>query len=468
MTAGTILHPIVFACAVYLVLLYGSYTILAVFGAIENRDRRNELDREDLETNAGSPFAATVSIVLAAYNEESAIVPAVRSLLELDYPVFEVVVVSDGSTDATVARLERAFELVAVDVSRRSAIATEPIRRSYRSTGFPLTVVDKENGGKADALNAGLNHCRYRYICGVDADVVFARDALLTTMRAFTKDPDTTVGLTSYVEIAEDPSRTMSAPPGERPADGSLLITFQTLDYLRSFFNNRIAWSRFNFMLCAIGAFQIWRRDVLEEVGGWSRDYTCEDIELTFRLHQQLRRQRVDYRIVCLPDTVGATEGPDTVRKLVSQRERWQRVTLETWWAYRHMLLNPRYGTVGLLGMPFYFLSEIVAPLFEVAAVVTLVAGVSLGLVDWRVFAIVTLAIALFNACFNAMAILAVEVQSAAHRRAALARLLLAGPLELVLFRPVIGWARLKGTWRFFRRDKGWHKFERNVRTETA
>ena len=145
-------------------------------------------------------------------------------------------------------------------------------------------------------------------------------------------------------------------------------MAYQHMDYLRAFFNNRLAWSRLGFMLCAVGAFQIWRRDVLEEVGGYARNFTCEDIELTFRVHEKFRREGRDYEIHCLPDNVGTTEGPDTVRKLVSQRERWQRVINETVWHYRQMWFRPRYGSVGLLGAPFYLFTEVLAPVFEVLA----------------------------------------------------------------------------------------------------
>ena len=247
------------------------------------------------------------------------------------------------------------LDLVPVEEMSRDVVETEPILAYYRSEREPrLLVIDKANGGKADALNAALNHARYRYVCGVDADMVFARDALSRAMRTLSRDPATIVGLTSYVEIAEDPSRALVGGVEYDIPESKPLVAYQTLDYLRAFFNNRIAWSRLDFMLCAIGAFQVWRRDLLDELGGWARGFTCEDIELTFRVHKVLRERRVPYRVVCIPDRVGVTEGPNTVRKLVAQRERWQRVILETWWAYRHMCFRRRYGSVGLLGMPFY------------------------------------------------------------------------------------------------------------------
>jgi biofilm PGA synthesis N-glycosyltransferase PgaC len=277
-------------------------------------------------------------------------------------------------------------------------------------------------------------------------------------------DPATVIGVTSHLTIALDPSATMAAPPGQRRVPARHFVAYQHLDYLRAFFNNRLAWSRLKFMLCAVGAFQIWRRDVLEEVGGYARGFTCEDIELTFRVHERYLREGTPYKILCLPDNVGTTEGPDTVRKLVSQRERWQRVIAESVWAYRRMLFNPRYKTVGLLGMPFYLFSEVLAPVFELAAFVSLVAAIALGIFDWQPFLLTIGVIAFANGALTAIAIFADDVQSRLYRVQDVARLLLLAPLDLFLYRPILVWSRLKGTWRFLRRDKGWYKFERNAR----
>ena len=469
MTAEALLQGLVVGCAAYLVLLYATYLALMLVGFVESRKTRRELRIDDLAVLGGSRFSPSVSIVLAAYNEAVALPHAVRSLLELDYVEFEVIVVNDGSTDDTLERLVEALELVSVEATSRGVVATERIAAYYRSVRHPrLLVIDKANGGKADALNAGLNHSRFRYVCGVDADMVFARDALSRAMRAITRDPARIVGLTSFVEIAEDPSRALVGGVEYDIPESKPLIAYQTLDYLRAFYNNRIAWSRLDFMLCAIGAFQVWRRDLLDELGGWSRDYTCEDIELTFRVHRTLLDAKRSYRVVCLPDRVGVTEGPDTVRKLVAQRERWQRVILETCWAYRHMSFNRRYGAVGLVGMPFYLLSEIVAPVFELTAIATLFAGAATGLVDWWHFVFVTAAITLVNSAFNAGALLMSDLNSPVYRLGGMLRLLALMPLEMLVYRPIMAWARVKGTWRFLRGDRAWHKFERNVRVEAA
>jgi poly-beta-1,6-N-acetyl-D-glucosamine synthase len=207
---------------------------------------------------------------------------------------------------------------------------------------------------------------------------------------------------------------------------------------------------------------------VLDELQGWSREFTCEDIELTFRVHKVMRERGLPYRVLCLPDRVGVTEGPDTIRKLVAQRERWQRVILETWWAYREMCFNRRYGSVGLLGMPYYLVSEIVAPVFEIVAVLTLGIGAAAGLVDWWLFGLVLVLLSLVNCVFSTGAAVMADRQSGDYHLGGLARLVAVMPLEILVYRPVVSWARIKGTWRFLRGDKAWHKFDRNLRTDTA
>jgi poly-beta-1,6-N-acetyl-D-glucosamine synthase len=362
-------------------------------------------------------------------------------------------------------RLREAFDLEPYEVFVRHVFSTEHVRALYRSAERPnLVVVDKENGGKSDALNAGLNVARFRYVCGVDADTVFDRNALLRGMRQVVQDPARIIGVTSHLTIAENPEKVMAAPKGRRQIDRRPFMAYQHLDYLRAFFNNRLAWSRLGFMLCSVGAFQIWRRDVLEEVGGYSRQFTCEDIELTFRVHERFLREGRDYEIHCLPDNVGTTEGPDTVRKLVSQRERWQRVIDETVWHNRRMWFNPRYKSVGLLGVPFYLFTEVLAPAIEVLALVSLPLAIALGVFDPKIFLVMVVAIAFMNAALTACAILMDDLQSRTYRTRDLVRLLLLAPLDLFLYRPIIMWSRVKGSWRFLRGDKAWHKFERNAR----
>jgi biofilm PGA synthesis N-glycosyltransferase PgaC len=459
-----VLALIVAACLGYLLLSNLVSLSFVLVGAIENGVRRRESGSQDYATLASSRFTIPVSVVVAAYNEGAVIERTVTSLLSFDYPEHEVIVVNDGSTDGTLEVLRDTFALEPYEVFVRRVFPSEPVRAVYRSRVHPnLVVVDKENGGKADSWNAGLNVARYRYVCGVDADTVFERDALLKVMRLVVQDPARIIGVTSYITTSRDPGQALAAPAGRRPVDSKPLMAFQHLDFVRAFFNNRLAWSRHGFMLCAPGGFQVWRRDVLEEVGGYSTSFTCEDIELTFRVHERFLREGRDYRIHCLPDNVGITEGPDSIGKLVSQRERWQRVINETVWHYRRMWFNPRYKTVGLVGAPFYLFTETLSPVVELLALISIPFSVVLGVFEPAAFALMLGAVAFVNAALTACAILFDDLQSRMYRKRDLVRLLLLAPLDLVLYRPIIVWARLKGSWRYLRGDKAWHKFERNA-----
>jgi cellulose synthase/poly-beta-1,6-N-acetylglucosamine synthase-like glycosyltransferase len=456
-------------CFAYLLVTYGMFVVLLGFAAFENVRRRREARVEDYTLLAESRFTIPVSVIVPAYNEAPVILAALRSALSFEYAEFEVIVVNDGSTDDTVARMVDAYAMRPFEVFHRRVLPTEAIRAVYRSDVEPrLLVVDKANGGKADALNAGLNLARYRYVCCLDGDTVYEPEALLKGMRLAVADPARVVGVTSVISVASHPETHLSRGERARTLDRSLLSNFQHLDYLRSFLNTRSAWSRLDFMLCAVGAFMIWRRDLVVEMGGFSRDFTCEDIELTFRVYERLLREGRPCTIVALPDTVATTEGPDRITRLISQRARWQRVILETVWHYRRMLLNPRYGAVGMLGMPFYVITECVAPVFELAAAVTLVLAVALGVFDLREFAAFVGAISLLNACFTVAALVGQDRLMREMEWRDLLRLVLVSPLELILYRPWLTVARLKGTIDLVRGRKGWNKFDRNAREAPA
>jgi poly-beta-1,6-N-acetyl-D-glucosamine synthase len=465
MMLTTILLWAYYACLAYLGVVTLMFALLAMSASIENRARARQSRNEDYDTLRESPFSIPVSIVAPAYNEEVCITAAVNSLLSLNYPEYEVIVVNDGSTDGMLDRLIADFELKPVGTFFRQTLEATPVRQLYRSErDSKLLVIDKPNGGKADSLNCGINLARYRYVCCVDGDTVFFPDALLNGMRVATQNPAEIVGVTSQVAIATHPEHAR-LPGGLIRVDRSPLIAYQLLDYLRAFLSSRLAWNRGNYMLCAIGAFMLWRRDVLIELGGFSRHFTCEDIEFTFRVHEHYRKKGESYRILSLPEIVGVTEGPNSAARLVSQRARWQRVISETVWHYRHMIGNIRYGTVGLLGMSYYLVGEILAPVFQALSLLVIVLGAVTGLLGVRDFIQSMLILAFGSGLLTNFAILMRERHSRTFRGKDLRFLLLLTPLELVLYRPILFWAQFKGMIEFLRGDRGWNKFSRNERT---
>lgn len=469
MSIATLIQWSVTVCLAYLLLVYGSYALMLGLSGIERAIRGRGRGPDDYELVRESQLTIPASIIAPMYNEAPIAVVAAASFLQVDYPEYEVVIVNDGSTDETLSVLSSAYELEPVERFYRRTLETQPISGIYRSRTHPnLLVIDKTNGGKADSLNCGLNFARYRYVCGVDGDTILTRNALLDGMRLVLSDPARVIGVTGHIAIHGRPESAFNDRGAPCRVDPRPLLAFQHLDYLRSFFNNRLGWTRLNMMLCAVGAFQIWRRDVLEEVDGFSTEFTCEDIELTFRIHEKFRREGRDYEILSLSETVGVTEGPDRVPRLIAQRERWQRVIMETVIHYRKMIFNRRYGTVGLLGVPFFLVSEVVAPLFELLALLGIIGGLAIGAFPLGVSLLMLAAITFANAIFVTAAVLLEDRTSRAYGLRDLLGLIILGPLDLLVYRPLIVFARAKGTWRFLRRDTGWHKFERNARPATT
>lgn len=444
-----------------LIYLLGTY--LVVSGALVihfiggRRDRRKQT--EDLASLAVSRFTIPVSVLVPAFNEEHLIVACVQSLLESNYPEFEVIVVSDGSADATMDRLRAAFDMKPREVFYRRVLATQPVRRIFRSVrDARLTVVEKVHGGKADALNCAVNLARYRYVCCVAADTVYEREALLHAMPEAIQDPAAVIGISSHVDVTIHPD---SHEPGQ-DVDRHVLSNFQHLERLRWLLNNRLVWSRLDFRLGASRAFAIWRRDALLEVDGFATDLTGDEIDVSFRMQQRFAKQDRPGRVVALATLAGRTEASDRMGGLIRQRARWQRVVWESAWRYRHMFANRRYGRVGSIGFPYFAVSQIFSPFVQMAAMVAWPLAWWTGVLSGTEFLRLLAIVAFGSGIVTSAAILLQESHFRTHSLMSLARLIFLGPLEPFLYRPAILFARLRGAWGFLRGDRDWDRVERN------
>ena len=456
------LHSLLeWAVAASLVYLLGTYLVvigaLVIHFLVGRRDRHNQT--EDLASLAVSRFTIPVSVLVPAFNEEHLIVASVQSLLDLNYPEFEVIVVSDGSADATMDRLRAAFDIKPREVFYRRLLPTQPVRRIFRSTrDARLTVVEKVHGGKADALNCAVNLARYRYVCCVAADTVYDRDALLRAMPSAIQDPATVIGVTSHVDVAIHPDSSESG----RDVDRHVLSNFQHLERLRWLLNNRLVWSRLDFRLGSSRAFGIWRRDALLDVDGFATDLTGEEIDVSFRVQQKFAKQERPGRVVALATLVGRTEAPDRIGRLIRQRARWQRVVWESVWRYRHMFANRRFGRVGSVGFPYFAISQMLSPLVQLAALIAWPLAWWTGVLSGAEFLRLLGIVAFGSGIVTSAAILLQESNFRSHRLTSLARLIFLGPFEPFLYRPAILVARLRGAWGFLRGDRSWDRIERN------
>jgi cellulose synthase/poly-beta-1,6-N-acetylglucosamine synthase-like glycosyltransferase len=421
---------------------------------------------DDLDP-AYSTVHLPISLVVPAFNESKSIVTSVKALLQLEYPDFEVVVVNDGSTDDTLAKLIAAFQLYPYPEAYRKQVPCRPVRATYRSARYRnLRVVNKENGGsKADAANAGINVCRNPLVAIVDADGVLQRNSLTRAVRPFLENPDT-VAAGGAIRIAN----------GCKLRDGFLeevalprnpLALMQVIEYLRSFLFGRMGWEPLGAVLIVSGAFGVFRRTTLIEVGGFNPQAVGEDMELIVRIHRVMKQRKQRYHIGFIPDPVCWTDAPESLKDLGSQRVRWHHGLGQALMLNRWLMLNPRGGTVSWLAIPFYVLFELLGPVIEAAGFVLFVAGAALGLIVWAdagVFLLMALSLGML---LSVCAIMLEEFSFPMYRKPReLALLYAAALLENFGYRQLTVWWRLKGFLRWVSRRR--HKWERITRSASV
>ena len=378
----------------YFVTLNSSYLILICLAGMEFFKHLRRAEYSGADDMFRSPLTLPVSVIVPAYNEGAGIGAAVQAMTALRYPRYEIVVVDDGSSDDTFELLRAQFDLVEVprvvpgEVPYRTQVLSVHVARANPET---LTVVRKTNGGKADALNVGINLARHPLICMVDADSVLDPDALLSVAKPFGDDPLRVAACGGVVRIANG-----CKVIGGRVVDVRMprqwLVRVQVVEYLRAFLMGRTGWSRLGGLVVISGAFGIFRRDLVVQIGGMAHDTIGEDAELVVRLHHHLRERKQDYRVIFVAEPVSWSEAPSSLKVLGRQRRRWHRGIAEILSKHRRMILNPRYGRIGLIALPYYVVFELLAPFVELAALVLVPLGLWADAVDfsfaWR-FALV-------------------------------------------------------------------------------
>jgi cellulose synthase/poly-beta-1,6-N-acetylglucosamine synthase-like glycosyltransferase len=437
---------------VQLVLLFLGFALL------RRQDHLSDADREVLRR---SPLAPPISILAPAHNEGATVAASTRAMLTLNYPSYEVVIINDGSKDETLQVLVDEFHLYRSRRVPTGRLATKPVRAVYESRDpVPLVVIDKENGGKADALNAGLRFARTPLFCAIDADTMLDQDALSRIVWEFETHPDT-VAAGGIVRVING-SRVEGGRVTKVSMPRSWLPSLQVLEYLRAFLGGRIAWSRLRMLLIISGAFGLFRREVVTEAGGYDTETVGEDAELILRLHRHQRDREKPCRIVFFPDPICWTEAPFSLRVLMRQRDRWQRGLLQMLWKHRRMAGRRRYGTVGAVALPYFAVFEAAGPLIEVAGYLAFAVALAIGAVSWG-FTLIFLTLAVgFGIVMSLMTLL---MEERAFRRypswSSLGRLLATSVLENAGYRQLLAVVRARSWWTQLRGQHGWGEMVR-------
>jgi len=460
MIASLLLWVDRFALA-YMLGLNSFYALLLLLSIPELWSHWHLAEDEHLTLVLGTEALPPLSILVPAHNEEMTIVESVVSFLTLQYPYHEVVLVNDGSSDATMTRLLESYDLYQIPPAFMISIQTQPVRAYYRSRRYSkLLVIDKENGGKADALNAALNAARFPYVLAVDADTLIEPDALLRLARPFLLDkPVAAVGGTIRVanSCAIAHGRVVEAR-----VDRRILPAIQVLEYLRAFLFGRLGWNRLGGNLIISGAFGLFKRAHLLAMRGYRTGSVTEDMDLVVRLQRYLREHRLPDTTSFIPDPVAWTEVPTSVRVLGRQRERWHRGLLETLWVHRGLLFNFRYGAVGLVAYPFFLFGEALSPLIEMLGYLGIAAGLLFGAVDLNFVWLFLSVAVLYGMLLSVWAILLEEVSFRRYTRPAdVLRLLCTCVVEAFGYRQLTLFFRLKAFWRMLRGDRRWGAMQR-------
>ncbi len=448
----------IFAYFILLNMGYLALTLLSIFAL--QRDNQEKLLENLPQVFSG--LEPGISILVPAYNEEATITASIRSMFQLTYSDFEVIVINDGSRDSTLEVLKREFSLLPFPDAQRQGLVTKPIRGVYRSIDHPnLCVIDKENGGKADSLNAGINAARHPLFCGVDADSILSRDSLQRVAKPFMNDPDTvatggTVRVANGCKITDGFLTKVGLPT-------NIWALFQVVEYLRAFLFGRLGWSQINAVLIVSGAFGLFKTEVVIAAGGYRSNTIGEDMELVVRIHRLMRQQGKAYRITFVPEPVCWTEVPEDRKTLRNQRIRWQRGLSESLSSNWSLMFSRNGGTPGWVAFPFMILFEWLGPLVEIGGYFFMLYAYLFGLISWQAFAVFLFMAIGLGILLSATSLLLEEISFHIYPKFRhLALLVLVVVVENLGYRQLNTWWRLLGLYRWAsQRESSWGEMKR-------
>jgi cellulose synthase/poly-beta-1,6-N-acetylglucosamine synthase-like glycosyltransferase len=450
---------------IYSVALLLSYIFIGLYSIGETKKylRKNELT--DYRLLVASPHAPSVSILAPAYNEGNTIIENVRSLLSLFYNNLEVVIINDGSKDDCLQKMIDAYQLEKIDFFVRYQIPTKEVRGVYKSKNpvyKKLVVIDKENGGKADALNVGINISTHDIIMCIDVDCILEQDSILKMIKPFTEQTGNKVIATGGVVRVANSCEIVDGRLIKVRLPKNYYARMQSLEYIRAFLLGRMAWARLNGLLLISGAFGAFDKHVAILCGGYDHKTVGEDMELVVRMRRYMEENKLPYKVAYIPDPLCWTETPESKTILGRQRNRWTRGTIETLKFHKVMFFNPKYGLLGMLSYPYWFFFEMLAPLIEFFGMIVFIVMAILGMVSWHIF----FALLVFIICFGYMyssfaAFMEVVTYNQYHRRTDMMKLLLTALTEPFYFHPFGVWSAIKGYVDLIRKKKSWGEMTR-------
>ncbi|UFH35299.1 glycosyltransferase family 2 protein [Flavobacterium acetivorans] len=432
-----------------------SYIILAIISAFETVDYMKKNSFVNYKEILSSSISPSVSIIAPAYNETLNIVENVRSLLSNHYVNYDVIIVNDGSKDDSLEKLIKAYDLVRVEYLINDQIPTKPLRAGVFKSTNPafekLVVVDKENGGKADALNMGLNISPNKYVACIDVDCLLLEDALQKMVKPFLESTDSKVIAAGGVIRIANSCVIKDGKLLDINLPRNLIVRGQILEYLRAFLLGRMAWSKLNGLLVISGAFGLFDKKIAIEVGGYDTKTVGEDMEIIVRMRRHMEEQKIKYKVAYIPDPLCWTEAPDSYKIFISQRNRWTRGTIETLKKHRKIGFNRKYNTLGMISYPYWLIYERLAPIIEVLGIFYFLFLLINNNIKWDYAIAFILLCYLFTVMFSIITIITEELTYHQYKKKGIGiRLIMTAFLEPFTNHPFIVYAALKGNFDYY------------------
>lgn len=452
-------------------MLFFSYTIMSSYvflSMVSVFSMRNYLRKNgfvNYQVILNSEMAPRLTLIAPAYNEALTVEENVQSLLSLNYNNYEVIVVNDGSKDNSLQLLIEAYDLEPVKKEVTEHLETKPVKKVYKSRNHAfkkLTVIDKVNGGKADALNVGINYSENPFVVCIDVDCILEKDALLKLAKPYLELSDRRVIATGGVLRIANSCVSDGGRLVDINAPAKLLPRIQVLEYLRAFLLGRMAWSKLDGLLLISGAFGMFDKEIAIKAGGYNPNTVGEDMELVVRMRKYMIETQQKYSVFYIPDPICWTEAPENYAVFNKQRSRWTRGTMETLWAHKNMFFNPKYRVLGMLSIPYWTFFEYLAPLLEVLGIGVTIFLIASGYISWPFFVLISVLVYVFAVSISCLALLTDEFTYSQYSKPAdFKKLLLAAVVEPFYFHPMTVFAALKGNWEKIRGVKSWGEMKR-------
>jgi len=435
--------------------IYSVLLALALFVIFRHLRRIKYSPYKALTLSAATP---PVTILIAMHNEERVVLRSIRSALATDYPFFEVIIINDGSTDGTLQKVIDTFGLKKIDRVYRTFLKTKPVRGFYYNLETPnLLVIDKAQGGKADALNCGINVSRSPYFCSLDADSLLEKDALIRVMTPLLDSNVPVIASGGVVRIINGLRLTNEITIEEIDLPDNTLLLFQIVEYIRGFLFGRVGWDSLRSLLILSGTFSLFQKASVVEAGGFMVGNLAEDMDMIVRLHRHMLKKKKPYRIRFVSDPICWTEAPDDFKMLGRQRRRWHLGLIQTIFQNREMMFNPKFGKIGMAVLPYYVVFEILGPVIEVLGYVSVVISFFMGILSLD-FLLLFLTLAIFYGVFLSTASIFLEELTFKRypKWSHLFKLLLYGVLENFGYRQINSFWRFEALIQYFIGKRKW------------